>query len=144
MMKYVRDIIENEYIVWGGGIIVVIYILLKLFSVQRDVVESLINNDSPPGFEIMAKGKLDDLKKSIKMGEDMLRIDKYKNEYEDLIIDLDEIVNYGILTSIIMVGDKVAKGNNKDKMNVDALKEINELYKFKEILNSTMEFLDKK
>jgi hypothetical protein len=143
-MKYVRDIIENEYIVWGGGIIVVIYILLKLFSVQRDVVESLTNNDSPPGFEIMAKGKLDDLKKSIKMGEDMLRIDKYKNEYEDLIIDLDEIVNYGILTSIIMVGDKVAKGNNKDKMNVDALKEINELYKFKEILNSTMEFLDKK
>lgn len=145
MMEYFKSVLENKYIIYGGAIIIIIYVLLKLFSIQRDVVESLTNNeDKPPGFEIMAKGKLEELKNSIRMGDDMLRIDKYKSEYEDLIIDLDEIVNQTLLTSIIMVGDKVVREKDKNKMSTEMLKEINELYKFKEILNSTMDFLDKK
>ena len=143
LMSYVELLLKNEFLIGIIVAIIVIYIFLKLFKMQRGIVETLINKDVAENMEIMAKDNLKQLKEDIQQGDDMLRIDKYKTSYEDALIDLDELINQELLSMIIKFGDNVV-GDKKNNIDFEHIQKMNEIYKFKEILNSTMEYLDKK
>lgn len=143
------EILNNVYFQAFIMIITVIFLInifMELFQTQNNVVESLINKNDAPDMEIMAKNKLKTLKDEIQHGEDMLRVDKYKTHYEDLLIDLDELINQELLSLTIRFGDNIVSGKNGIIKSGDDthITNMNELYKLKEILNSTMEYLDKK
>ena len=71
--------------------------------------------------------------------EDNLFIEKYKNDYEDLIINTDAMV------SMSQLGMLKQLANNLDGKNSDELiKKINDIETFKVSLNSMMKSLDKK
>ena len=71
--------------------------------------------------------------------EDNLLIEKYKNDYEDLIINTDTMV------SMSQLGMLKQLSNNVDVKKTDELiKKINDIETFKTSLNSMMKSLDKK
>tara|TARA_Y100000389_G_C17452642_1_gene515909 strand:+ start:1402 stop:1851 length:450 start_codon:yes stop_codon:yes gene_type:complete len=71
--------------------------------------------------------------------EDNLLIEKYKDDYEDLIINTDTMV------SMSQLGMLKQLSNNVDVKKTDELiKKINDIETFKTSLNSMMKSLDKK
>jgi hypothetical protein len=139
------NVFSKEGLMTIGVVIVLIYLLVKLFGAQQMTIEGLTNKQKVPLMETMAQGNLKDLKKEIQQLDDVIRLDKYKSDYEDLLIDLDEIINQNILVNLVMFGDGMTKeiGNNKEDNDV-ILKTIKEYYGIKEILESTMQYIDGK
>lgn len=137
------NVFSKESLLTVGVVVILIYLLVKLFGAQQMTIEGLTNKQKVPLMETMAQGNLKDLKKEIQQLDDAIRLDKYKSDYEDMLIDLDEIINQNILVNLVMFGDGMTKDvdRNKDDAN---LKTVKELYGIKEILESTMQYIDGK
>lgn len=143
------NIFSKEGLLTIGVICVVIYILVKLFNAQQLTIEGLTNKQSsqPPIMEIAAQGNLKDLKKTIQQLDDAIRLDKYKPDYEDVLIDLDEIINQQLLAQIVFVGNGIVNNNMKpsdQQFNAKQMEHMKQLYDLKQILESTMQYLDGK
>lgn len=144
------DFTQNSIFQYIGIIIVVIfiiYMLLKLANTQMKVVEGLIgrenkkNDDTAQStfsYGLVAEGVNKELKLQIEKMNDALLIDKYRDEYEDLLINTEENINQIILYLLATAEVDIKK------MKPETLQTINDLYKFKENLNSTMSYLDSK
>lgn len=119
-----------QYLVYLLLIFLAIYLSFKAFSIQNKNVEGLKNNKNNS-----IKKKLDDLLKNFQEESntlnEFLQLDKYKEEYENIIIALDEYLDLNILSNL---------GNN---INDAAIERINKLVQLKENLNSVMDSLDK-
>jgi hypothetical protein len=129
------------------GIIVVcffiIYMTLKMFSLQSQVIEGLTNPDGTSGTSSSGEaGNAISYASSIKSRviklQDELLISKYKKNYEDVIINLDDYIGYLMIKQTLnmsLSGDMAT--------NIKAIENLNILRHSKESLNSTMTFLDK-
>lgn len=137
------NVFSKESLLTVGVVVILIYLLVKLFGAQQMTIEGLTNKQKVPLMETMAKGNLKDLKKEIQQLDDAIRLDKYKSDYEDMLIDLDEIINQNILVNLVMFGDGMTKDANRNKDDAN-LKTVKELYGIKEILESTMQYIDGK
>lgn len=111
---------------------ITIYIISKLFN-SNSYMEGLENKD---GGSI--KNKLDMLSKEIdelnNTANEELQLDKYKENYENIIIAYDEYIDKLILQKIM--NSNIVK-NDKD------MKSINETIQLKINLNNVMDSLDK-
>jgi len=128
------------------GIIVVcffiIYMTLKIFSLQTKVVEGLTNPDE---IDISSFGELGNaisyassIKSRVIKLQDELLISKYKKDYEDVIINLDDYISY------LMIKHTLNMNLSGDlESNVEAIEKLNILKNSKDSLNATMTFLDK-
>ena len=142
---------DTEQILTYIGMCVVvlfaIYYVLKMGSMQASVIEGLTSKKDS---ESLGSGNREDIKalKSVidKMSDSLL-LDKYRDDYEDMLMDLEKLIDYTILEGIIGVSSDV---KNSGQLKIDdntkgfgkALPVLNELYTLKTNLNSTMEFLD--
>ena len=128
------------------GIIVVcffiIYMTLKMFSLQTKVVEGLTNPDeidiSSFGESSHAISYASSIKSRVIKLQDELLISKYKKDYEDVIINLDDYISY------LMIKHTLNMNLSGDlESNVEAIEKLNILKNSKDSLNATMTFLDK-
>lgn len=74
--------------------------------------------------------------------EDSLLISKYKKNYEDVLINLENNVNFNILNGIVSNAETLSK-NPMDPAALQMVASMNSLKTFKDTLNDTMAFLNK-
>ena len=130
------------------GIIVVcvfiIYMTLKMFNLQTQVIEGLTNPDgtttssSSSGEAGNAVSYAATIKSHVVKLQDELLISKYRKDYEAVIINLDDYIGYLMIKLTLnmnLSGDMAT--------NIKAIENLNILRHSKESLNSTMTFLDK-
>ena len=130
-------------------VIFVSYILIRTLRFQSKIFEGLTNSTKP----VISKennGKLSDTINSniknvnIKMSE-VLSLDKYKTNYENLIISLEEYSNTMMFAKIMSIGNKVGLLTKSDHITDDIIHEIdnaNKLKSFIDTLNACMKFID--
>ena len=130
-------------------VIFVSYILIRTLRFQSKIFEGLTNSTKP----VISKennGKLSDTINSniknvnIKMSE-VLSLDKYKTNYENLIISLEEYSNAMMFAKIMRIGNKIGLLTKDDHITDDIIHEIdnaNKLASFIDTLNVGMKFID--
>ena len=132
------------------GIIVVcfyiIYMTLKMFSLQTKVVEGLTNPDGTVSEStISSSGEAGNavayaaaIKARVVKLQDELLISKYRKDYEAIIINLDDYIGYLMIKLTLNMN---LKGDLES--NIETIEKLGILKNSKESLNATMEFLDK-
>lgn len=130
-------------IIFFAGIL--IYAIITLFGMQFKITEGMTNNDdstkSNKTLEMGIAGNSNNYAEAIKSQavklQDELLVSKYRKDYENAIIHLDD------LTGLMML--KVAlsmKITNDPKEVATQLNNLNILKQAKDSLNTTMKFLD--
>ena len=130
------------------GIIVftgfIIYFIIKGFSLQISVIEGLTNADGttttsavPSNGEAgTAASYSAAIKAQVVKMQDELLISKYRQDYENTIINLDDLTSYMMLKQILNL-----KLDSNDS-SIAAFQNLNILKNAKDSLNSSMKFLD--
>tara|TARA_Y100000389_G_C17459382_1_gene520535 strand:- start:470 stop:964 length:495 start_codon:yes stop_codon:yes gene_type:complete len=99
---------------------------------------NLSNFFSIEGFENIPPSKIDDklvkkFEQQNKELKDALRIDKYRDTYENCIFAMEENVNLKILEKLLSTEKSIKK---------DTISSVNELQNFKNTLAETLKFMD--
>ena len=108
---------------------------MSLLKYQVKIVEGITNMASDSS-DIASLIK-DDTTKTL----DTLLIGKYRTNYEDIIINMNDWCDAQILNSVVS-GDLDCKNGCNDKL-LGKIRNINDLESFKGTLNKTMKYLDK-
>ena len=151
----------NEDFLKIVGIVVIISILIflaiKLLKVQVKVMEGLTNSDesgssasnsnnNPKNGEAgSANQYANDIENKNTKLEDGLLIPKYRTDYEQIILNMDDYINILMLKTIlnININDDNVEGN-KPNSNTALFESLNTLNNAKTSLNNVMKFVDKK
>lgn len=134
---------ENDMIMYIGLISLVLFlffIISRVFTFQTSMIEGLSNKDSQSQPINVTVGKVENINK---VSEDHLFIEKYRSDYEDLIIHLEETTNLDMMRLIKEHGNNIEQGKTVDEQ-MKTIKKINELNQLKESLNSSMKYMDGK
>jgi hypothetical protein len=142
---------QNDFFKIIGIIIVcffIIYIVVKMFHLQATVVEGLTSSstttndtttttDPSNGEAGMASSYAAAIKsKTVKLQDELL-ISKYRNDYEKVLINLDDYLGYYLLQQIL----NMKLVNPNDLTNYCA--KISYIKNAKDSLDTVMTFLDK-
>ena len=144
--------IQDEFFKIIGIIIVsffVIYMTIKMFQLQTNIVEGLTNNTdmttptnsntfSSSGEAGTSPSYASGIKSQVVKMQDELLISKYRKEYENVLINLDDYVGYLMIKQTLNL-----KINDDVKTNIEKMNNLNILKNAKDSLNTTMAFLDK-
>ena len=131
---------QDEFFKIIGIIIVcffIIYMVVKMFQLQSNVIEGLTNPDTSEDAG-SASTYAANIKSQIVKLQDKLLITKYRKDYESAIINLDDYIGYLMIQQVLNM-----KLGNDMKTNIDTINALNILKNSKESLNATMTFLDK-
>jgi hypothetical protein len=127
------------------GIIIVgffvIYMVLKMFKLQKSVVEGLTNADTPTpvsGEAGTAAEYAAGIKSRLVQLQDELLVGKYRKDYETAIINLDDYIGYLMIQQTLNM-----KFEGDMKTQIESINNLNILKNAKESLNATMAYLDK-
>jgi hypothetical protein len=120
--------------------IFIIYLIFNIFSVKQRTVEGLENaSASTNGEAAMAANYAAAIKAQTVQIEDALLINKYRKDYENVIINMDDYLSTLMLKTMLDID------TTKDtKTIVESLTQMNTLSAAKKSLNETMIFVDKK
>lgn len=115
----------------------IIYVIFKIIYMNENIIiEGLTNNKG-------AKERLQDIQKQITSMNnnlsDMLNIEKNKSDYENMIIELDELTDKIIISTLV----SQLENSSGNELNEKLIDEINSLVNFKNNLNEVMNSLDK-
>ena len=131
---------QDEFFKIIGIIIVsffIIYMVVKMFQLQSNVIEGLTNPDTYGETGTAANYSANIKSKVIKLQDELL-ITKYRKEYESAIINLDDYIGYLMIKQVLNM-----KLDDDMKSNIASINALNILKNSKESLNATMTFLDK-
>lgn len=122
-------------------IIAIIFCVLfwgtKIFKSQTSVLEGLTNNQTN-GVTSSANSYSELIKsESVKL-QDSLLISKYRSDYENVILNMDDFVNMLMLNTVLNM-----KNTSDHSQVIDSLNNLNTLNRAKESLNTCMQVLDK-
>lgn len=129
----------NEWYKFFGLAIIflgVVYVYMKSCSYQRKIVEQMT---STPTSKDSIKGVVSNNSDLI---IDALLISKYRNDYEDTIINLEKAVAFGLLSEVINNAETISKDPISSE-SISAINNINSLKIFRESLNTSMLILNK-
>ena len=143
-MLYIYYRMEPDSIYKYVGLIIislfVLYIVLRSLNFQAKIIEGMATAANPTSTD---KDKIADaVSGNTTTAEDTLLINKYNKTYEDIIINLENNINFYILGGIVNNAEIISK-NPYDPAAVTTINAINSLKVFKDTLNDSMAFLDK-
>jgi len=110
----------------------ILYISVKMFKMQRQIFTE--GFDSAGGTGNNASDFSKKVKSNASKIQDELLIPKYRVEYENVIINMEEYVNSLMLKTILKM--------NLEKPNLSDFEGLNTLHAAKESLNSVMKYVD--
>ena len=122
----------------------IIYIVVKMFKLQATVLEGLTNgSDTATGNPTNGEaGTAASYSASIKAQtvklQDELLISKYRKDYENVIINLDDYIGYLMIKQVLNM-----KITDNLEANMVSINNLNNLKTARDSLNTTMTFLDK-
>jgi hypothetical protein len=131
---------NNIYEYLGIAVVAILLLLfiLKSMKFQANILESMVSSVKTSEKSDLAV----EVKNNSTLIEDSLLIDKYRKDYENIIIELEAVVNSNIFNSL----SKNAVSISKDPFSDESQKiivGINNLKAFKDSLNESMTFIDK-
>lgn len=124
-----------QYLGCALVILIVFYIVMSLCNYQLKLVETLTNMSSD------SVNTAATIKESTTKTLDTLLIDKYRSNYEDIIINMNDWCDAQMLKTIVS-GEMDCKNGCDDKF-MKKIQTVNDLGSFKSYLNKSMGFLDK-
>ena len=89
------------------------------------------------------KKKKNKISKLLDEAYEELNKTKHKEDYRELIDELDELVNANILQHIMSNKDKLLDADLNDETSMNEIKRINDLDNFKEVLKNMSNMVDK-
>jgi len=141
---------QDEFFKIVGIIIVcffIIYMVVNMFHLQTKVIEGLTNPDgtiipsatSPSSGEAgTAASYSASIRAQVVKLQDELLIDRYRNDYEAVIVNLDDYFGFSMLKLALNLNM-----NDDNTANFEIINKLNALKNAKESLNATMTFLDR-
>ena len=119
----------------------IIYIGISLLKMNKTVREGLTNKDSGSGANGEA-GNASNFAATVKaqtvLLQDSLLISKYRTDYENIIINMDDYLSMLMLKQVLNID--VSKDMQS---NISSLAALNTISNAKKSLNETMVFIDK-
>ena len=117
----------------------IIYLVMQTFGFKKGIKEGLENATAPENGEAgNAANYAAALKAKTVQLQDSLLVSKYRADYENVIINMDDYLSMSMLKLVLDMD------NSTDvKNNVTILNTLNTLSAAKKSLNETMVFLDK-
>tara|TARA_A100001015_G_C15043624_1_gene741687 strand:+ start:1806 stop:2243 length:438 start_codon:yes stop_codon:yes gene_type:complete len=141
---------NNNFVKYLGVVVIVlflIYFVSHLANSQRNLVEGLTNNvteglGSGADAEAIAK----EIKTTTEKIMDSMNINKYRKDYDNIIINLEDLCNATILKNVVAsninLDTNTGDSSSKSKKTLELIETLNNLENFKNTLNSCMKFLD--
>ena len=137
---------QHEFFKIIGIIIVsffIIYLTTKMFQLQYNIVEGLTNSTdyistSTNGEAGNSASYADSIKSHVVKLQDELLVSKYRKDYENIIINLDDYIGYLMIKQTLNI-----KPTNDIKTIIENINNLNSLKNSKDSLNIAMTFLDK-
>lgn len=120
----------------------IIYIVLRTLNFQVKLIEGMATGTSSSATPNDKEKIADAISANTTFAEDSLLISKYQKSYEDIIINLENNINFFMLGAIINNGETISK-KPMDPASIALINSINSLKTFKDTLNDSMAFLDK-
>ena len=118
----------------------IIFLAVKSMKLQGQVMEGL-TNATPSlinGEAGNAAAYVSAIKAQVTHLQDSLLIPKYRTDYENIIMSMDDYINVMMLQSVLNLNTTT----DTAATNIDTLTNLNTLYSSKVALNATMKFLD--
>lgn len=120
-----------------------IYVIITLFQPKNNnIIEGLTNEDgttsSRNGEAGSAASYSDSIKAQVTKIQDELLISKYRKDYENTIIHMDDLIGTMMLKQI----QNMTIGGSDSKALLSSLNNLNTLKSAKESLNIAMKYLD--
>ena len=134
------------------GIIIVsfyiIYLVISIFKVQSDFLEGFTSaiddkksttgtsSSSSLGFAGSAQSYAEEVKANYVKLQDQLLVPKYRKDYENVIINMDDYLNAKIMEQVL----SIKTGSDSE---IESFKSLATLYSAKSALNDAMKWVDK-
>jgi hypothetical protein len=131
---------NNIYMYIGLAVVILIAVCVisKTFKYQMKIMEGLANNSDATQKSIDETAT--ELKATTTKASDALYLNKYRKDYETLIINLEDNANTMTMKLLPIIANTLNSGDTKDAMTM--INNVNSLNTFKATLNDSMKFLD--
>lgn len=142
MFDEIIDSIKSNKMIMIVFVIILSYFVLRMFYMgEEKIIEGLSNNKSmEEQLETMNKN----IEKANSMVTGLMQMDKYKSDYENIIISLDNFMDNMVVVKVLTaLSQPKAKLDPSSVITPQLMSEINDMVKFKENLESVMDSLDK-
>jgi len=124
------------YLGYTAIVLFIVWFLFKLTNIQVKIVEGLANrntsNQSGPNGKVISNETTQII--------DGLHVDKYRGNYEEIIMNLEKWCNTAIVAGI--ADNKINAADPFNPENIKRISALNQLKQFKDTLNDAMQFLD--
>lgn len=123
-------------------VLVSIYFFYKVLQINTSIMEGFVSKKSKKAASKSHVSEIrDSMKKKTEHLKDTLLIGKYKTDYEDIILELEDYLNLSMLQAINILSSTSKDSLGKD--DIELINNINSVNKFKNTLNGVMKFIDK-
>lgn len=146
-----------KYLGLAIALLFVIYIGGKTLKFQSNMIEGLTTQSNPSSqqpdkndfvlLENSAKTLFENIKTQNDKLNDIVAVEKYRTDYENLLMVLEEYTNTMMLGKVISVSNKINENGVGKNINWGIISEMdsaNKLKSFIDTLNSSMKYIDRK
>jgi hypothetical protein len=124
--------------------IVIVFIIFSIIGSGK-VVEGITNKKQTKSiYDLLAEGDYKQLTKIIQKMDDILLVDKYRTDYEDTLVSLEEALNQNILMNLLVIASEANTDKGLTSIKPEELEGLNMMYKLRDNLSSTMDYIDGK
>jgi hypothetical protein len=124
--------------------IVIVFIIFSILGSGK-VIEGMTNKkQTKPFMDLLAEGDHKQLTKAIQKMDDIILVDKYRSDYEDVLVNLEEALNQTILVNLVELASEINPNNSLEKIRPTVFEGLNFMYKLRDNLSSTMDYIDGK
>ena len=149
---------ENIYRYLGLGVVILValYILIKTLTFQGKIIEGLTNSTEATSeptssaeislLNTVTSKSTEGITAQNNKLQDILALDKYRTDYENLIIALEDYANVMMFAKVVGIGAKVSTLSNGQPVTngiIEDLEKANKLKEFISTLNASMSYIDK-
>lgn len=121
-----------------------LYSLYKMLEINTTIMEGFVSKKQVKNTAgSFVQESKEELKKKVENIKDVLLISKYRDDYEDMLLDLDEYLNLSMLQAVNLF-NTMSKKNGVDKDSMELAKQIVDANNFRKTLDDIMMYLDKK
>jgi len=132
-MTFDKENLFYKYIGIIALVSLVIYLVIKTFNFQENILEGFESSFKPSKVKELEK-HLTEVKESIK---DKLLVSKYREEYETLLLNIEELAQAQQLSDLLQ-----KSSNGKDGLNISIGNDIDLYKKIREGAKESLEYLD--
>jgi hypothetical protein len=146
----IKKMLKSKDLAMSLMVLVILFFLFK--NINNGLIEGMDNNNqgTKNGPETIGTKLTDynsNIKKSNVLSTDSFLIDKYREDFENLVLGLEQYGNNLMLHKILSVSDLISKNKiddpNSSRKIINEMDQTNKIKQFLESLNSVIKYIDR-